>query len=378
MKQVGLVSFAVLAIVLCTDGSAEEYLNGIEWEKPATVVPGKEDRDPPSDAVVLFDGTSLDAWKNGDAWKIEEGAAVVGSGKITTKQEFGDCQLHIEWSSPNPPTGQGQGAGNSGVFLMGRYEIQVLDSYSSDTYADGQAGAIYKQTPPAVNATRKPGEWNTYDIFWTCPRFDESGKLVSPAYITAVQNGVLILNHFGLQGDTPYHRPPSYTPHPPKGPISLQDHGNPVRFRNIWVREFRPVQGKQVREPFLRNSDKETPVKQASMEGNWNLKQLGENEVPTTGEPPRLAITADGKVSGYTGVNRLMGALANGDRLFGPLATTRRAGSPAAMKLEHELTRALGEVDGFEVGGGKLRLLVGGEVVLEFEADGGSATYISH
>lgn len=258
--------FALLCLPLIFTANAlgKEYLNGIKWQVPAKVTPGEKSGEPPSDAVVLFGGENLDAWKGGEGWKVEDGVATVGKGFISTKQEFGDCQLHIEWSSPNPPTGKGQGAGNSGVFLMGTYEIQVLDSYSSTTYHDGQAGAIYKQTPPAVNATRPPGEWNAYDIFWTAPRFDESGTLVSPAYITAVHNGVLILNHFELQGDTPYERPPSYKAHPPKGPISLQDHGNPVRYRNIWVREFKPAQGEQEREPFYRDGKgNETPVSAA-------------------------------------------------------------------------------------------------------------------
>ena len=240
--------------------SAEEYLNGIEWEKPAIVTPGASDAEPPSDAIVLFDGTDLSKWRNAESWKVEDGHAITGKGKIVSKDEFGDCQVHIEWSAPTPPKGQGQGRGNSGVFLMGRYEIQVLDSYENETYYDGQAGAIYKQTPPAVNAMRKPGEWNTYDIFWTAPRFADDGSLQSPAYITALHNGVLILNHFQLKGDTPFNRPPQYTAHGPKGPISLQDHGNPVRFRNIWVREFKPAVGEQVRKPYLKAGDKETPI----------------------------------------------------------------------------------------------------------------------
>jgi hypothetical protein len=254
-----LFCLGVLA-ALAAPGLAKEYLNGIEWETPAKVAPGETDSAPPADAVVLFDGANLDAWQGGEKWKIEGGAAIVGGGGIRTKQEFGDCQLHIEWSAPHPPTGEGQGCGNSGVFLMDRYEIQVLDSYSTDTYYDGQAGGIYKQTPPMVNAMRPPGEWNSYDIFWTCPRFDDAGKLISPAYITAVHNGVLIVNHFELKGDTPYNRPPRYEAHSAKGPISLQDHGNPVRYRNIWIREIAPAAGEQTREPFIRDGDKETPV----------------------------------------------------------------------------------------------------------------------
>ncbi len=248
------------AVLLSNVSSAEEYLNGIKWEPPAIVTPGETDDQPPSDAVILFDGSDLNEWKNGENWPVRDGVAFSGKGYIVSKQEFGDCQLHIEWSAPLPVKGSGQGRGNSGVFLMGRYEIQVLDSYDNETYHDGQAGAIYKQTPPAVNAMRKPGEWNTYDIFWTAPRFEEDGSLKSPAYITAVHNGVLILNHFELKGDTPYNRPPKYTKHGETGPISLQDHGNPVRFRNIWVREFKPAAGRQEREPFIKDGDKETPV----------------------------------------------------------------------------------------------------------------------
>ena len=250
----------VAVLLLNSMGLAVEYLNGIKWEKPPVVTPGQENSLPPSDAVVLFNGEDLSGWRNGENWKVEEGAAISGRGQIVSKAEFGDCQVHIEWSAPTPPKGRGQGRGNSGLFLMGRYELQILDSFENETYADGQAGSIYKQTPPAANVMRPPGEWNTYDVYWTAPRFQEDGSLKSPAYITAVHNGVLILNHFELQGDTPYSRPPAYTQHPEKGPISLQDHGNPVRFRNIWVREFRPATGEQVRAPFLRDGDQETPI----------------------------------------------------------------------------------------------------------------------
>jgi hypothetical protein len=240
--------------------NAQEYLNGIEWKSPEIVTPGTTNQAPPSDAVVLFDGTDLSHWKNADRWKIEEGAMVVGRGAITSTDEFGDCQVHIEWSAPTPPKGSGQGRGNSGVFLMGIYELQVLDSFDNMTYHDGQASAIYKQTPPMVNAMRKPGEWNTYDILWTAPRFHDDGSLKSPAYMTVLHNGVVTLNHFELKGDTPYSRPPKYNKHPDQGPLMLQDHGDPVRFRNIWVRPLNPVVGNPVRPPFMRNGDKETPI----------------------------------------------------------------------------------------------------------------------
>ena len=238
---------------------ADEYLNGIEWKEPPVVVPG-ENGGPPSDAVILFDGKDLLSWQGSDNWTIENGVAVSGKGDLRTKAAFGDCQLHIEWSAPTPATGSGQGRGNSGVFLMDTYELQVLDSFENKTYFDGQAGAIYKQTPPQVNATRAPGTWNIYDIAWTAPRFQEDGALMSGAYMTVLHNGVLILNHFELKGDTPFNRQPQYKKHDATGPITLQDHGNPVRFRNIWVRELKPVVGEQVREPFLRNGDKETPI----------------------------------------------------------------------------------------------------------------------
>ncbi len=255
-----VLALTVLMLTTFT-ARADEYLNGIKWKAPAVVTPGNAGK-APSDAVVLFDGKDLSQWDNADNWKIEEGAMVSGKGDVRSKKAFGDCQLHIEWSAPAPAKGKGQGRGNSGVFLMNIYEIQVLDSYKNETYHDGQAGAIYKQTPPQVNATRPPGEWNTYDIIWTAPRFNEDGSLKSPAYITAFHNGLLILNHFELKGDTPYSRPPRYKKHADRLPIRLQDHGNPVRFRNVWVREIGAAQGEQVREPFLRNNKgEERPIK---------------------------------------------------------------------------------------------------------------------
>jgi hypothetical protein len=229
----------------------DEYLNGIEWKEPAVVTPGTNGG-PPSDALVLFDGKDFSAWNGAEKWKIENGTMVCGKGDIRTKEGFGDCQLHIEWSSPTPATGTGQGRGNSGVFFMDNYELQVLDSYDNKTYFDGQAGAIYKQTPPAVNVMNPPGTWNVYDVIWTAPRFNDDGSLKSPAYITALQNGVLILNHFQLKGDTPFTAPPKYTRHADRLPIRLQDHGNPTRFRNIWLREIKPAEGKQVRKPFMK------------------------------------------------------------------------------------------------------------------------------
>ncbi len=195
---------------------------------------------PPADAIVLFDGSNLAAWRgrDGDArWDVADGAMRVnGTGDIETAAAFGDCQLHVEWASPSPAKGESQGRGNSGVFLLGRYEVQVLDSFGNATYADGQAGALYGQKPPLVNACRAPGEWQTYDIFFRAPRFDEQGTLTAPARATVVHNGIVVHLDEALLGPTSHRALAKYQPHAPTGPIRLQDHGDPVRFRNIWVR----------------------------------------------------------------------------------------------------------------------------------------------
>lgn len=216
----------------------DEYKSGIEWEKPPVVDPGDANH-PPSDAIVLFDGKDLSAWEGGDNWKVENSQAIPQKAGITSKQSFGDIQLHLEWASPEEVSGSGQGRGNSGVYLMGKYEVQILDSYENETYHDGQAGSLYKQWPPLVNASRKPGAWQTYDIFFTAPRFDEQKNLLSPAYATVLHNGVVVQNHTELLGGTFYDQPPHYEPHADKLPIHLQFHGNPVKFRNIWVRELK-------------------------------------------------------------------------------------------------------------------------------------------
>jgi hypothetical protein len=276
----------------------QEYISGIKWPEPAIVTPGKTDADPPSDAIVLFGGKDLSAWEGGDKWKIEDGEAIVHGGDITTKQSFGDCQVHIEWSSPVPATGQSQGRGNSGVFLMDRYELQVLDSYDNKTYFDGQASAIYKQTPPLVNAMRPPGEWNTYDIIWTAPKFKVDGTLESPAYITVLHNGVLTLNHFALEGITPFNEIPKYTAHG-KAPIHLQNHGNPVRYRNIWVREIKPIVGKRVREPYFRDgAGKEWPAKQTSTEVGGKVSVDGQPLEQGQVTFHNNSLTRSGKIKG--------------------------------------------------------------------------------
>ncbi len=197
----------------------------------------------PSDAVILFDGTDLSGWESargGEAgWKVENGymEVVPGTGDIQTKALLGDCQLHLEWAAPAVVKGESQGRGNSGIFLMGLYEIQVLDCYDNPTYADGTTGAIYGQYPPLVNACRKPGEWQTYDILWVAPRFQ--GATVSPALVTVLLNGVALHHATPLMGPTQHRQLASYTPHPPVGPLRLQDHGDLVRFRNIWYRPMK-------------------------------------------------------------------------------------------------------------------------------------------
>ena len=196
----------------------------------------------PQDAIVLFDGKDLSEWKGNDGaakWVVADGCMTVnGTGDIRTAREFGDCQLHVEWASPAKVESESQGRGNSGVFFFERYEIQVLDSYDNVTYADGQAAALYGQQPPLANACRKPGEWQTYDIVFRAPKFGPEGGLISPARVTVFHNGVLAHLDRPMWGATAHRTLPSYKAHEAKGPIKLQDHGNPVRFRNIWVRDL--------------------------------------------------------------------------------------------------------------------------------------------
>jgi len=210
--------------------------------QPAVVDPGpaRDPLPPPSDALVLFDGTDLSPWEkpNGEApgWKVENEYMEVtrGTGAIQTKEGFGDVQLHVEWASPN--SGQGQNSGNSGIFLMGIYEVQVLNSNGNKTYPDGQAASVYGQYPPLVNASRPAGQWQTYDIIFHRPRFDGSGKVTHPARVTVLHNGVLVQDNVALTGPTGHHARPPYKAHADTLPLQLQEHNEPVRYRNIWVR----------------------------------------------------------------------------------------------------------------------------------------------
>ncbi len=224
-------SAAVLA------GLAAVSLAFAEDKEPVVVTPGVQGA-PPSDAIVLFNGKDLSAWKgdNGAApnWKIENGYAEVHGGGIMTREEFGAVQLHVEWASPAEVKGDGQGRGNSGIYLQGRYEIQVLDSYQNKTYFNGQAGSFYGHSAPLVNASRKPGEWQSYDIIFHPPRPVE-GKTVNGSF-TVLHNGVLVQDHVVVAGDATTAA--KFSGVTPRGPILLQDHGNPVHYRNIWVRKL--------------------------------------------------------------------------------------------------------------------------------------------
>jgi len=232
---------------------AEWPIHSMSRPQPPVVNPGPftASAPPPSDAVVLFDGRSLDNWRSADdgskpaRWHVRDDymEVVAGTGAIATAQGLGDVQLHVEWMTPRVVSGEGQNRGNSGVFLMGRYEVQILDSYQNPTYPDGQAGAIYGQHPPLVNASRPPGEWQTYDIVFLRPRFDAQGRLVRPARVTVFHNGVLVQNDVTLTGPSAHRARPPYAAHADALPLVLQDHGQAVRFRNIWVRTIRESGG---------------------------------------------------------------------------------------------------------------------------------------
>lgn len=226
---------ALVEVSLCQD----RYLSGITWPEPKVITPG-ENRSAPSDAIILFDGKGFDAWKGGNKHKMDEDGAFTAKSPLETKESFGDCQLHIEWAAPKEVKGNDQGRGNNGIGLMGaRYEIQVLDNYNNKTYPEGMAGSVYNQRPPMVNACRKPGEWQTYDIIFTAPRFGDDGKLTKPAYVTVIHNGVVVQNHTEIIGSTFYAQKNVYEKHADKAPLVLMYHGDPVRFRNIWIREIK-------------------------------------------------------------------------------------------------------------------------------------------
>jgi len=234
-----IVSLALMAMSQAPPQQWPQH--SMDRPRPAVVNPGP----PPSDAIVLFDGKALSQWRS-DAdssaakWTVRDGYVEVkpGTGTMASARGFGDVQLHIEWATPAVAKGEGQERGNSGIFLMGIYELQVLDSYHNDTYPDGQAGAVYGQNPPLVNPTKGPGQWQAYDVIFHRPRFKADGSLDKPARMTVLLNGVLIQDNFELVGPTANRQQPPYKAHADKLPLKLQDHGNPMRFRNIWIREL--------------------------------------------------------------------------------------------------------------------------------------------
>ncbi len=214
------------------------------WEpQPPVVEPAPLSSEPPADAIILFDGTSLDNWVSVDGseaeWDLGDDHMTVrpGTGDIITRQEFNDIQLHVEWRAPEEIDGEGQGRGNSGIFLQNRYEVQVLDNWENPTYSNGMAGSIYKQHIPLANPAKRPGEWQRFDIFFKSPVFDDDGNVEEPARFTVMLNGILVQNNVEVFGPTVYIGPPEYEPHGAAG-ILLQDHGDYVSFRNIWVREL--------------------------------------------------------------------------------------------------------------------------------------------
>lgn len=230
----------------------EWHLHDPDRPQPPVVTPGEsfsQAAPPPSDAEVLFDGTDLSKWQDGRGreprWQVQDGYVETAprGGGIRTRDKWADFQLHVEWAAPTPARGSGQGRGNSGVLINGMYEIQVLDSYQAKTYPDGQAASIYGQAPPLVNATKPPGEWQTYDIIFESPRWNDEGELVKKAVVTVLHNGVVVHNRYefaggtdGISREVPWRTLPKYTQHPPEVFIALQDHNNPVRYRNIWIR----------------------------------------------------------------------------------------------------------------------------------------------
>ena len=246
------IASIVLLIGISSNAVAQRWLHGIIWPEPPVITPGDyATHSAPSDAIVLFDGKNLDAWSGVKNTTIDPDGGFTVRDALQTKQPFGDCQLHIEFATPtNTKDKKGnelkdQARGNNGIGLMAaKYEIQVLDSYENKTYPEGQAASVYNQRPPMVNACRKPGEWQTYNIIFTAPKFSDDGKVAKPAYVTVLHNGVIVQNHTEIRGETAYDRENVYMRHADKLPIVLMYHGDPVRFRNIWIREFKELDGK--------------------------------------------------------------------------------------------------------------------------------------
>lgn len=242
-KSIFLTAIFILFNLTMEAQQSNPEVTEVHEPVPPVVTPGVA-TSPPSDAILLFDGSDLSKWERSDGsaaqWNVENDfmTVVPGTGGIQTIQGFGDAQIHLEWRSPEVVKGEGQGRGNSGVFLMGRYEVQVLDSYDNYTYPNGMAASVYKQHIPLANACRKPGDWQTYDIIFIAPRFNDQGRVTHPAKVTVIHNGVLVQNNVEIWGDTEYIGLPTYTEHPDKLPLGLQDHGDLVSFRNIWIREL--------------------------------------------------------------------------------------------------------------------------------------------
>lgn len=248
MGKVRMVFGVVLCLCVFSCGGTRQFqwaVHDMNRPHPRIVTPGQMCGQPPSNAVVLFDGSSLSKWACGEdggpaKWRVENGyiEVVKETGNIRTKQGFGNCHLHIEWATPVKVTGSSQHRGNSGVFLMSKYEVQVLDSYNNKTYPDGQAASIYGQYPPLVNVSRAPGQWQSYDIIFRRPKFNKAGKVVEPARVTVLHNGVVVQENVEILGSTSHKTRAKYHRHEDKLPIVLQDHGDPVRYRNIWLVEL--------------------------------------------------------------------------------------------------------------------------------------------
>jgi hypothetical protein len=300
MSRILLLALAALAASAQTPSQWKIHDMNRPRPREVQVTPALE-LPPPSDAIVLFDGGDLDQWaapNGGDPkWIVRDGymESVSGSGGIQTKRSFGDIQLHVEFAMPDPPSGSGQGRGNSGVKLMGLYEVQVLDSYEDYTYADGQAGAVYGQSPPLVNASLPPGEWQAFDIVFRRPRFRPDGSLVSPARLTVFHNGVLVQDNHEAWGPTRWLQYFDYGGHPDRLPLALQDHANPVRFRNIWLRELDESARPGPPSEPAREVAHFTPAQAAGYAGRYD--GVDGNAIPfeIVAEGPRLYLDSSGR-----------------------------------------------------------------------------------